>query len=72
MTPTATRDYPPPSVGVLRHARDELGLEWISAGRALHTATNAGDPVALAEAQRLLGPACRRAGVPVTTTAPRR
>ncbi|WP_033290913.1 helix-turn-helix domain-containing protein [Amycolatopsis jejuensis] len=38
------------------------GLEWISADRALRAAAAAGDPLSLAEAQRLLGSACRRAG----------
>jgi hypothetical protein len=38
------------------------GLEWISADRALRAAASADDPLTLAEAQRLLGSACRRAG----------
>lgn len=38
------------------------GLEWVSADRALRAAACADDPLALAEAQRLLGSACRRAG----------
>lgn len=38
------------------------GLEWISADRALRAAGGADDPLTLAEAQRLLGSACRRAG----------
>lgn len=38
------------------------GLEWVSADRALRAASQADDPLALAEAQRLLGSACRRAG----------
>ncbi|MFF5992894.1 helix-turn-helix domain-containing protein [Prauserella flavalba] len=38
------------------------GLEWVSADRALRAATGADDPLALAEAQRLLGSVCRRAG----------
>jgi transcriptional regulator with XRE-family HTH domain len=38
------------------------GLEWVSADRALRAAAGADDPLALAEAQRLLGSACRRAG----------
>ncbi len=38
------------------------GLEWVSADRALRVAGGADDPLALAEAQRLLGSACRRAG----------
>lgn len=38
------------------------GLEWVSADRALRAATGADDPLTLAEAQRLLGSACRRAG----------
>jgi transcriptional regulator with XRE-family HTH domain len=38
------------------------GLEWVCADRALRAATSADDPLALAEAQRLLGSACRRAG----------
>ena len=38
------------------------GLEWISADRALRAAADADDPLVLAEAQRLLGSACRRAG----------
>ncbi|OZM75188.1 transcriptional regulator [Amycolatopsis antarctica] len=38
------------------------GLEWVSADRALRAVTGADDPLALAEAQRLLGSACRRAG----------
>lgn len=38
------------------------GLEWISADRALRAASGADDPLTLAEAQRLLGSACRRAG----------
>ncbi|MFB9924504.1 XRE family transcriptional regulator [Amycolatopsis halotolerans] len=38
------------------------GLEWISADRAIRAAADANDPLALAEAQRLLGSACRRAG----------
>lgn len=38
------------------------GLEWVSADRALRAARGADDPLALAEAQRLLGSACRRAG----------
>jgi transcriptional regulator with XRE-family HTH domain/tetratricopeptide (TPR) repeat protein len=41
---------------------DASGLEWISADRAVHAAMDAGDPLAVAEAQRLLGSACRRAG----------
>jgi transcriptional regulator with XRE-family HTH domain len=41
---------------------DASGLEWVSADRAVHAAGNADDPLALAEAQRLLGSACRRAG----------
>lgn len=41
---------------------DASGLEWVSADRALHAAAHAEDPLALAEAQRLLGSACRRAG----------
>lgn len=38
------------------------GLEWVSADRALRAAAGADDPLTLAEAQRLLGSACRRAG----------
>ncbi|MBM7774210.1 tetratricopeptide (TPR) repeat protein [Actinokineospora baliensis] len=38
------------------------GLEWVSADRALRAAESAGEPLTLAEAQRLLGSACRRAG----------
>ena len=38
------------------------GLEWVSADRALRAAAEADDPLTLAEAQRLLGSACRRAG----------
>ncbi len=38
------------------------GLEWVSADRALRAGAGADDPLALAEAQRLLGSACRRAG----------
>lgn len=41
---------------------DASGLEWVSADRALRAAADADDPLALAEAQRLLGSACRRAG----------
>jgi hypothetical protein len=38
------------------------GLEWVSADRALRAAVAADDPLVLAESQRLLGSACRRAG----------
>ncbi|MFC4080483.1 XRE family transcriptional regulator [Amycolatopsis samaneae] len=38
------------------------GLEWISADRALRVAMQAGDPLTLAEAQRLMGSVFRRAG----------
>jgi transcriptional regulator with XRE-family HTH domain len=41
---------------------DASGLEWVSADRALRAAACADDGLALAEAQRLLGSACRRAG----------
>jgi hypothetical protein len=39
------------------------GLEWVSADRAVRAAEDADDPLILAEAQRLLGSACRRAGI---------
>jgi hypothetical protein len=38
------------------------GLEWVSADRALRAAAGADDLLILAEAQRLLGSACRRTG----------
>ncbi|MEO7196659.1 MAG: helix-turn-helix transcriptional regulator [Pseudonocardiaceae bacterium] len=38
------------------------GLEWLSADRALHAARAAEDPLALAEAQRLVASVARRAG----------
>lgn len=38
------------------------GLEWVSADRALRAASDADDPLVLAEATRLLGSVCRRAG----------
>ncbi len=38
------------------------GLEWISADRALRAASAADEPLVLAEATRLLGSVCRRAG----------
>ncbi len=38
------------------------GLEWVSADRALRAAATADDPLVLAEATRLLGSVCRRAG----------
>jgi tetratricopeptide (TPR) repeat protein len=38
------------------------GLEWISADRALTAAGHAEDPLTFAEAKRLMGSACRRAG----------
>ncbi|HEX3647746.1 MAG TPA: helix-turn-helix transcriptional regulator [Pseudonocardiaceae bacterium] len=41
---------------------DASGLEWVSADRAVRAAAQAEDPLAVAEAQRLLGSACRRAG----------
>lgn len=41
---------------------DASGLEWVSADRAVRAAGQADDPLAMAEAQRLLGSACRRVG----------
>lgn len=38
------------------------GLEWVSADRALRAARGADDALVVAEAQRLLGSVCRRAG----------
>ncbi len=38
------------------------GLEWISADRALRAATQAGEPLILVEAQRMMASVCRRAG----------
>jgi transcriptional regulator with XRE-family HTH domain len=38
------------------------GVEWIAADRAVRAASEAGDPLVLAEAQRLLGSVFRRAG----------
>lgn len=41
---------------------DASGLEWVSADRAVRAAAQADDPLIVAEAQRLLGSACRRVG----------
>lgn len=41
---------------------EAFGLEWLSADRGLHTARMAGDPLTLAEAQRLVASVARRAG----------
>jgi transcriptional regulator with XRE-family HTH domain len=41
---------------------DASGLEWLSADRALRAADQTGDPLTSAEARRLLGSVCRRAG----------
>jgi transcriptional regulator with XRE-family HTH domain len=38
------------------------GLEWISADRAVRAAGDAGDPLVLAEAERMLSGVCRRDG----------
>ncbi len=38
------------------------GLEWISADRALRAATRAGQPLILAESERMMASVCRRAG----------
>ena len=38
------------------------GLEWISADRALRAATQAAEPLILAEAERMMASVCRRAG----------
>jgi transcriptional regulator with XRE-family HTH domain/tetratricopeptide (TPR) repeat protein len=41
---------------------DASGLEWISADRALRAAHYGGDALTMAEAHRLMGSVCRRAG----------
>jgi tetratricopeptide (TPR) repeat protein len=41
---------------------DASGLEWISADRALRAAHHGGDALTTAEAHRLMGSVCRRAG----------